>query len=148
MLARLGLLVYAGILGLFASLALGAAASFFLSLLPMGAARAVVGISFGAATELLRFFVMGFVFWSGTKDTWKKAGAWVFVGGAVGMSLPLWRAAAEAIVSHPYWTAAVLFVWGAGAFLGAWFGDRTDDDARADLARVFIFRMYPFALPR
>lgn len=111
-------------------------------LLPVPAAALTAAAALGGLLiALASGFVMGFSFWAGTAESWKASGAWALAGGA----------AASFLESPGMPAAPLLFVLGtalrgAGAFWGAWWGDRHKDDPRVEAVQGFIFGIIPFPL--
>ncbi|MBI5595992.1 MAG: hypothetical protein HY928_07880 [Elusimicrobia bacterium] len=105
--------------------------------LVLTAAAALGGLLIVAASG----FVMGFSFWAGTAESWKASGVWALAGGL-----------AASILENPRLPASPLLfvlgtaVRGAGAFWGAWWGDRHKDDQRVEAVQGFIFGVIPFPL--
>lgn len=100
-------------------------------------------IAFEVVVAYAMAFVTGFSFWAGTSETWQASAAWAASGcmflltalnpGGVSLDAPILLALAVA--------ARV-----AGAFHGAWWGERHKDDPRVEGVQGFVFKLNPFPL--
>lgn len=88
-------------------------------------------------------FVMGFAFWAGTSETWQASGAW---GGSGAVAMLVYSNPFGFSMGTPLLLALALAVRVAGAFHGAWWGERNKDDVRVEGIQGFIFRLNPFPL--
>jgi hypothetical protein len=99
---------------------------------------------FVALAEAASHAAIGFVFWSGTDESWPAAGGWTAVGGTL-VGFPLWRLPG---LGQPLLLAVVAGARLAGSFLGPWYGDRTEHDGNMPEIRSLLFGLYPLRLPR
>lgn len=145
MLLKVPVLLFGCLLGYVIAQAPAVLFSFLVSLLP-GVMVPVAALILGGLVEATRCAVIGFIFWSGTNDSWKAAGLWAFLGATacqLAFSFPM----VSLITAHPVLIASVLLFRAAGAWLGAWYSDQLEHHPVAQNIREGIFRFYPFRLP-
>lgn len=102
---------------------------------------ASVGLEFVVAYVMA--FVVGFAFWAGTSETWQASGAW---GGSATAAMLVASNPLGLSMGTPFLLGLALLTRVAGAFHGAWWGERLKDDARVEGIQGFIFRINPFPL--
>ncbi|MBI3299112.1 MAG: hypothetical protein HYZ75_13170 [Elusimicrobia bacterium] len=103
-----------------------------------GLTIAIAALVLGSLSLFVRSFIMGFVFWAGSVETWRAAGLWALGGGLLVDASDLSRSLAS-----PLFLALDVAVRAAGSFAGAWYGAQTEHDPRVENFLAMIFRMLP-----
>lgn len=93
-------------------------------------------VVFGFSSILVKFFVTGFLFWAGSRETWKMAGLWALAGGAAIDFLP-------SLTGHPLLMFLGVSTRAGGAFMGSWYGQHTENDPQIERIRELVFRLMP-----
>ncbi|MBI5202105.1 MAG: hypothetical protein HY925_11005 [Elusimicrobia bacterium] len=145
MLKKIALLVFGALLGMLVESLLGTVLGVFWELIPASWSLLVIAAAFldTILGQAARFAVTGFVFWSGSRASVKEAAAWAVIGGSA--LQPRFFLFA---LDRPILVVVVLAARAAGALLGARFGDERETDPKVHLLQEFLFRLYPFRLPR